>query len=61
MEDYYNLSLPVKDFKSVQDSLEKQIEGEIISGFKCDGCQQEVEVQKRTLITETPNVLIVHL
>jgi len=38
MEDYYNLSLPVKDFKSVQDSLEKQIEGEIISGFKCDGC-----------------------
>ena len=61
LEDYYNLSLTVKDIKSVGDSLEKQVEGEIISGFKCDGCNKEVDVQKRTLITETPNVLIIHL
>jgi ubiquitin C-terminal hydrolase len=37
------------------------IEGEVINDYKCDGCKKTVDVSKRTLITETPNVLIVHL
>lgn len=37
------------------------IEGEVISDYKCEGCKKTVDVSKRTLITETPNVLIVHL
>ena len=33
----------------------------MISDYQCDGCKKKVEIKKRTLITETPNVLIVHL
>lgn len=61
MEDYYNLTLTVKDIDSVEESLKKQIEGEVIDGYQCDGCNKKVDITKRTLITETPNVLIVHL
>ena len=43
------------------DSLQKQVEGEIINDFKCDGCGKTVDLSKRTLITSTPNVLILHL
>lgn len=55
------MSLTVKDINSVYDSLEKQIEGERIDGFLCDGCNKKVDITKRMLIAETPNVLIVHL
>ena len=55
------MSLTVKDISSVYDSLAKQIEGELISDFSCDGCNKKVDITKRTLIAETPNVLIVHL
>lgn len=33
----------------------------MISGYECSGCKKKVDVSKRTLIAETPNVLIVHL
>jgi len=55
------MSLTVKDIKSVYDSLEKQVEGEVINDYLCDGCNKKVDVSKRVLITETPNVLIIHL
>ena len=61
MEDYLNLSIPIKGFKSVEESLEKLIEGEIINDYNCDGCSRKVDLQKRTMIAETPNILIVHL
>jgi len=51
----------VKDIKSMHDSLQKMLEGETISDFQCDGCQKKVDIKKRTLISSTPNVLIVHL
>jgi ubiquitin carboxyl-terminal hydrolase 34 len=60
-EDFYNLSLNIKDIKSIYESLEKLVEGEIISDYQCDGCNRKVDLSKRTLIAETPNVLIVHL
>jgi ubiquitin carboxyl-terminal hydrolase 34 len=37
------------------------IEGEIINDFLCEGCNTKVDIMKRTLISQTPNVLIVHL
>jgi ubiquitin C-terminal hydrolase len=55
----YN-TLTVKDIKSVYDSLQKQLEGEIISDFRCDGCEKKVDISKRTLIAKTPNILIIH-
>ena len=61
LEDFYSLSCTIKDIKSVEESLKKQIEGEIISDYQCDGCNKKVDLSKRTLIAETPNVLIVHL
>ena len=42
-------------------SLEKMVEGEVISDYECGGCKKKVDVRKRTLISQTPNVLIVHL
>ncbi len=37
------------------------IESSIINDFKCENCQKKVDVEKRQLIAEPPNVLIVHL
>ena len=61
LEDFYNLSLTVKDIKGMYDSLAKLVEGEVIGDYECSGCKKKVDVSKRTLIAETPNVLIVHL
>lgn len=61
LEDQLNLSLTVKDLQSVNDSLDQLVKGEVISDFNCDGCNKKVDITKRTLIAETPNVLIVHL
>lgn len=51
----------MKDIKSMQDSLQKMIEGETINDYTCEGCNKKVDISKRTLISQTPNVLIVHL
>jgi len=61
IEDFFNLSLTVKDIKGMHDSLAKLVEGEVISDYECSGCKKKVDVSKRTLIAQTPNVLIVHL
>ena len=60
-ESFLTLSLPVRDCKSVEDALKKNLAGETISDFRCDGCNKKVELSKRTLISATPNVLILHL
>ena len=44
MEDYLNLSIPIKGFKSIEESLEKLIEGEIINDYNCDGCKRKVDL-----------------
>jgi ubiquitin carboxyl-terminal hydrolase 34 len=51
----------VKDIASVYDSLQTLITGEVISDYHCDGCDKKVDITKRSLISQTPNVLIVHL
>ena len=60
-EDFLSLSLNIKDIKSVYQALQKLIEGEIINDYQCDGCNRKVDLSRRTLIAETPNILIVHL
>ena len=60
-EEFLNLSLNIKDIKSVYESLQKLVDGEIINDYQCDGCNRKVDLSRRTLIAETPNVLIVHL
>lgn len=61
LEDFYNLSLTVKDIKGMQESLAAMVEGEVINDYECTGCKKKVDVRKRTLLAQTPNVLIVHL
>ena len=60
-DDFLTISLPVRDSKSVYDSLQKQVDGETISDYKCDGCTKTVDLSRRTLLSEAPNVLILHL
>lgn len=45
----------------MHESLQKQIEGEIINGYDCETCKKKVDISKRVLLSSAPNVLIVHL
>jgi ubiquitin carboxyl-terminal hydrolase 34 len=58
---FYNLSLEVKNFKNVKESLDKLTTQDIISDYKCEHCQQKCDVTKRPLVKECPNVLLVYL
>ncbi len=60
-EDFYNLSVGVKGFRTLAESLNKYISGDTISDFYCENCQKKVDVVKRTCLHQLPNVLIIHL
>ena len=58
---FYNLSLEVKNMKTIYDSLEKFITGEVIDDYFCDNCKKKVSTTKRVCVSQPPNVMIVHL
>jgi uncharacterized UBP type Zn finger protein len=58
---FFNLSLEVKNQRSVYDGLRRLTTGEIISDFKCEACNQKVEVERKTVLHKLPNMLILHL
>ena len=60
-EDFYNLTLEVKNINNLNDSLQKLIVPEIIDDFKCSNCNQSVQIKKVTSLNKLPNVLVVHL
>ena len=60
-EDFYNLTLEVKNINNLYDSLKKFIEPEKIEEFNCDTCKKKVTIIKRTSLAKLPNVLFVHL
>lgn len=37
-ESFLNLSLPVKDRKGIEDSLDKMVELSVIDGYLCENC-----------------------
>jgi hypothetical protein len=51
IEDFYNLSLSVKDIKSMGASLQKLIEGETINDYECETCKKKVDISKRILLS----------
>ncbi len=55
------MSLEVKNMKSIYDGLRKVILGEIINDYKCEECNQKVDIVRKTAIEQLPNMLIVHL
>lgn len=61
LEDFYNVSLEVKNQKSVYDGLRQFVSGEIISDYQCEACNQKVDLEKKATIDKLPNTLIVHL
>jgi len=61
VEDFFNLSLEVANSKSIDEGLQKLVKGEIISDYKCEACQQKVELEKKVGIEKLPNTLIIHL
>ena len=60
-EDFYNLTLEVKNINSLYESLQKLIIPEKIEQFNCEVCKEKVTISKRTSLAKLPNVLIVHL
>jgi ubiquitin carboxyl-terminal hydrolase 34 len=60
-EDYYSLSLEVNNMKTIYDSLEKLISPEKIDEYNCETCNKKVTITKRNLLSDLPNVLVVHL
>ena len=60
-EDFYNLTLEVKNISSLYESLQRLISPEKIDNFKCEKCEKNVTISKRTSLAKLPNVLFVHL
>jgi len=60
-EDYYTLSLEIKNQRTLDDSLDRFIAGSTICDYLCDNCKERIDATRRTLISTLPNVLIVHL
>ena len=60
-EDFYNLTVEVKNIGNLYESLQKMIVPEKIEQFKCEVCKQKVTISKRTSLAKLPNVLFVHL
>jgi ubiquitin carboxyl-terminal hydrolase 9/24 len=60
-EDFYNLTLEIKNLNNLNESLKKFVIAEKIDDFKCDNCQQKVTIEKRTSLAKLPNVLLIHL
>lgn len=51
----------MKNSKTLAESFNKFNLGELINDFKCDFCDQKVDVSKKTRISKAPKVLIIHL
>lgn len=60
-ENFHSISLEVKTSKSLMESFNKFNLGELINDFRCDFCDQKVDVSKKTRISKAPKVLIIHL
>ena len=60
-ENFYNLTLEVKNIKNLYESLQKLISPEKIDQFNCEVCKKKVTITKRNSLAKLPNVLFVHL
>ncbi|GAM23819.1 hypothetical protein SAMD00019534_069940 [Acytostelium subglobosum LB1] len=60
-EPFYCVSLEVKNKRSVLESLDLFIQEESLQDYKCESCNDRVEITKRCLIEKLPNTLILHL
>jgi ubiquitin carboxyl-terminal hydrolase 9/24 len=63
-EGFLTLPVQVKNKKTIQESLESFVEGEILEGdnaYQCDYCETKVTALRRVCIKHLPNILIIVL
>jgi ubiquitin carboxyl-terminal hydrolase 9/24 len=63
-EPFYCVTLEVKNKKSIIDSLNAFVEGEMLQGdnaYLCSTCNKKVDTLKRTVIKKLPPTIILHL
>jgi ubiquitin carboxyl-terminal hydrolase 34 len=60
-ENFHSLSLEVKNSKTLSESFQRFILGELINDYMCDFCNKKVDVSKKTRISKAPHILTVHL
>ncbi|SPQ99121.1 unnamed protein product (mitochondrion) [Plasmodiophora brassicae] len=61
-EEFSNVSLQVKGFRNLAESLDAYIAGEKLSGVNCDSCGTRSNTTfKRVVLDDLPNTLIFHL
>jgi ubiquitin carboxyl-terminal hydrolase 9/24 len=61
-EPYLTLNVEVKNKKTLQESLDSFVEGELLEGdnaYECERCEGKVAALRRVCIKQLPNVLIV--
>jgi ubiquitin carboxyl-terminal hydrolase 34 len=60
-EPFFNLTLEVKNQKSIFDGLRRLTTGETIQDYTCDACNSRVEVERKMAVQTLPNTLFLHL
>lgn len=60
-EIFYSLQADIRNSKTLTDSLKKLCQGETISDYQCDFCNEKADVSKTSFISHCPNFIIVHL
>lgn len=63
-EDFYSLTLPVKNKSTIEESLAAFCEGEALVGsnaFKCPDCDKKVDTLKRVCIKRLPPTVCFNL
>uniref|UniRef100_A0A6B2KWG4 USP domain-containing protein n=1 Tax=Arcella intermedia TaxID=1963864 RepID=A0A6B2KWG4_9EUKA len=61
IEEYHALGIEVKKMKNLSEALVGYFQGEKIQDFKCNKCNQAVEVTKAVSLMELPQNLIINL
>ncbi len=60
-EDYYTVSVTVKNKRNLEESLQEYVAGEILNEVNCDKCGKRVDMNKRTVLHELRQSIIFHL
>ena len=47
LEKFYNLSIQIKGFEDINQSLQSMIEGQVIEDYRCGACDKKVNILKR--------------
>ena len=60
-EDFKNISLEVKDIKNIYESFDKYVSSENIEDYNCSNCRKKVTINRKTFLSNLPNILIIRL